>query len=88
MTGLRAGVPFRVHGHLVVPVVRVYLESDLGNGGAWAVGGRTPVAVAVRDGRGTRAVNMHGEDVPLADLLHEADGLAAALGNDDEGGKT
>lgn len=72
------GTPVRAHGHLCVPVARVWLDAGT-RGAAWAAGGRHPVAVVIRDPRGTRAVDIDGNEVSLDALVAEVDGLAAAL---------
>lgn len=87
MKGLAAGAPVRAAGHTVVPVWRGWLHAGRSDRGAWAAGGREPVAVAIVDGRGARAVDMNGAPVSLAALLADADGLAAALGGGTEGAR-
>jgi len=87
VNGLVAGPPMRVGAWTLVPVSRVWLHADTDPRQPWAAGGREPVAVVVRDGRETRALDVGGAEMTLETLLAEADGLAAALGNDNEGGK-
>jgi hypothetical protein len=81
VSGLTAGAAVRAAGHTVVPVWRDWLHAGRSGRGAWAAGGREPVAVAVRDARGARALDMNGDPVSLEALLAEVDGLAAALGD-------
>jgi hypothetical protein len=78
MTGLRAAAPLAVGGHTLVAVERVWLHVGA-DGGGWAVGGRVPVAVVVRDAGGTRALDAEGRDADLGALLRDVAGLAAAL---------
>jgi hypothetical protein len=85
--GLVAGPPVRVGPCTVVAVDRVWLRAEDGRRGRWAAGGREPVAVVVRDGSGTRALDMGGGEVGLDALLEQVDGLAAVLGTPTQGGK-
>lgn len=85
-TGLVAGTPLRVGPCTVVAVERVWTFAHAAGEGAWAAGGREPVAVVVRDGSGTRALDLEGGVADLDDLLARADGLAAALDIHKEGG--
>jgi hypothetical protein len=84
---LVAGAPLRVGACTVIPVDRVWAFTHAAKGNAWAAGGREPVAVVVRDGAGTRALDIGGGETALEALLAGVDGLAAALANDKEGGE-
>jgi len=84
---LVAGPLLRVGPWTVVAVERVWLHAHADDGRVWAAGGREPVAIVVRDGSGTRAVDVEGGEMALGALLAEVDGLAAALGDASEGGE-
>jgi hypothetical protein len=85
VTGLVAGVPLRVGAWTLVPVSRVWLQAHADRKRPWAAGGAEPVAVVVRGGADTRALDVGGGTVDLEALLADVDGLAAALANDNTG---
>jgi uncharacterized spore protein YtfJ len=80
VNGLAAGAPLAVGERTLVPVVRAWVRGAPAGGGAWAAGGKEPVAVVVRDAGGTRALDLEGGEADLAALLETVEGLAAALG--------
>jgi uncharacterized spore protein YtfJ len=75
VSGLVAGGAVRAGGRVLVPVARVWLHAEA----RWAAGGREPVAVVVVEADGPRALDLNGAEIPLAPLLEQAEGLAAAL---------
>lgn len=79
MTALRADTPLHTAGICLIPVVRVWLHQSTHDNVIWAVGGREPVAVVIRDSEGLYAMDMAGEAVALDALLDSVGGLAAAL---------
>ncbi len=87
MTGLVAGAPLRVGPWTVVPVSRVWLHAHADRKRPWAAGGAEPVALVVRGGAGTHALDVGGGTADLEALLADVDGLAAALANDHSGGE-
>ena len=76
---VRPGTPLTVGSFTLLPVERVVLHSNRGDGGLWVLAYKEPRALIVRDANGIRAIGAGGVAVTLGALIEEVPGLDAAL---------
>jgi hypothetical protein len=80
---LRLGRPLTVGAVTLLPVERVLVAGAGGARSVWLAASLEPVALVVRDGRGTWAVGVDASPGSLEVLLRTVPGLEAALAADD-----
>lgn len=79
MEELRTASPLRVGDVMLVPIERVGIRSDLGDGGYWISAFKEAFAVILCDASGIRALAMDSSEIPLDDLITETPDLGAIL---------
>lgn len=76
----RAGAPLRCAGVTLLPIERTVVVAAHGANGLWCWSDKAPYALAIRDGRGWRAVDLDDVALPLDRLREKVPGLDTLLG--------
>lgn len=77
MMRLLAGTPIAVGDSTLLVIARVVIEADKSDHGCWLHADKAPYALAIRDARGLRAMDMMGRRLLLADLAKDLLDLAS-----------
>jgi len=79
MKEARVGIPTTVGEITIIPLEEVGIHHDSSAGGLFIYVSKEPIGIVISSPQGKRAINIHGQQVPLEHYVQSIKGLQRVL---------